>query len=343
MLLRVLVTGVIAWLAATAAIAGERDRGIGVVHLTFVDETRAVRAANGFAGSTDRRIDVTVWYPNDVADGARASRTRLPLVLYSHGSYGQADNAMYLVSDLVRAGYVVAAPDYPLSSRAAYTEVTASDPGDVAQQARDIHFVIDRLLADKALAALIDPAKIATMGHSLGAVTSYFASFASTVREPRVAATVLLGAGDPVQAALSGNMGLAGAWHVPAPVPALFLSAEHDAFARFTGRPYAAFARLEKPKYEIMVKGGVHVWFTDTNDQLPDGGNPDCTHLGPNAASLPGCEPGVKLIAPLRQKEITRTAVRDFLDGYLKGDRSRIEALRRLGTSIPEIEQRTED
>jgi predicted dienelactone hydrolase len=253
---------------------------------------------------------------------------------------------MHLVEHLVRAGYIVAAPDYPLSSRAAYTRITAADTTDVVNQVKDIHFIIDRLLADANLSPLIDRDRIATMGHSLGAVTSYFASFAGGIRDPRIKATVLLGAGDPVQAALSANMGLTGTWHVAASVPVLFLSAEHDVFANITGRPHAAYMRLESPKYEIMVHGGVHVWFRDGSDKPADGSNPDCRFFanGPASAFKPrGCEPGAKLIEPLRQQEITRIATVAFLDGYLKGDRAQLERLRTLPATLQEIDELSEN
>jgi len=252
---------------------------------------------------------------------------------------------MHLVNHLVQAGYIVAAPDYPLSSRAAYTKITAIDPSDVANQAQDIAFIIDQLLLDNELSRLLNPNKIATLGHSLGAVTSYFASFGSNVRDPRIKATVLLGGGDPVQAALStGGMGLIGNWHTPISVPTLFLSAERDPFALFTGRPYAAYSRLEKPKYEVMIKGGVHIWFRDGNDQPADGSNPDCPMLKgfrPGVV-LPGCEKA-KLTTPARQQDITRIAVGDFLGGYLNGDKGRLKHLRQLGRTLPEADVVYED
>ena len=326
--------------------------GVGVRQLSLIDETRPVKAANGFAGSTVRRVDVTVWYPatirkNSAAkDVPAADRSRHPLVIWSHGSYGRVDNNMHLVNHLVRAGYVVAGPDYPLSSRAAYTRITAIDISDVGNQVRDLRFVIDRLLADPNLSPSIDPDRIATIGHSLGAVTSYFANYASGMRDPRIKATVLLGAGDPVQAALTtGGMGVLGTWHVPAPVPVLFLTAEHDAFALLNGRHYSAYMRLEKPKYEILVKGGVHIWFRDGADVPADGSNPDCPMLAglQPGGVLKGCEKGNRLTTPQRQQEITRTATLDFLDGYLRGNATSLDRLRKLSASMPDIEERVED
>ena len=330
--------------AAPITHAGALAEGISVQRLTLIDETRSVKASNGFSGSKNRRIDVAIWYPTKLLSKPN-NHAKYPLVIYSHGSYGYAENAMHLVNHLVQAGYIVAAPDYPLSSRAAYTKISAIDPSDVGNQAQDIRFIIDQLLLNEELASAIDEERIAAMGHSLGAVTSYFATFASTVREPRITATILLGGGDPVQAALTtGGMGLIGSWHAPVSVPTLFLSAEHDTFALFTGRPYAAYSRIEKPKYEVMIKGGVHIWFRDSDDRPADGSNPDCAMLAGfrPGVTLPGCEKA-KLITPARQQEITRVAVRDFLDAYLKTDKKKLEHLRQLASSMSEVEVTYED
>lgn len=348
--LQKLMLAIMLGLFATGAQAADSVGAIGVRHISLVDATRAVKASMGFAGSAERRLDVTVWYP---APGPADSASRNPggqglkhpLIIYSHGSFGRADNAMHLVNSLVGAGYIVAAADYPLSSRAAYTRIAGPDPSDVIEQTRDIRFIIDRLLADKDLSLLVDPARIATIGHSLGAVTSYFTSFASGVRDPRIKAAVLLGAGDPVQAALSGNMGLGGTWNAAASVPVLFMNAQHDPFAAFTGRPHAAYSRVETPKYEITVNGGAHVWFTDNAVQPADGSNPDCAMLKGlrPGGTLPGCEAGNKMATPQRQQEITRIAVRAFLDGYLKNDATQLRRLRRLHAQLSDTDIRFEE
>ena len=90
----------------------------------------------GFEGAPTRRLDLRVWYPADASQrsdpATLASGGRFPLIIYSHGTFGAADNNMHLVEHLVRHGYIVAAPDYPLSSRAAFTHIKMADPSDVA-------------------------------------------------------------------------------------------------------------------------------------------------------------------------------------------------------------------
>ena len=141
------------------------DYVVGTRQLTFVDETRQVKPGPGFAGAPERRLDVILWYPAKAdADGLSeapqlAGDGPWPLVIYSHGTFGRADNATHLVADLVRHGYVVAAPNYPLTSSTSYTGVKQAQLSDVIEQTRDVRFVIDRLLADEFIGPAIDKAK----------------------------------------------------------------------------------------------------------------------------------------------------------------------------------------
>jgi predicted dienelactone hydrolase len=322
-------------LIAPAALA--RDPAPAARQLSMVDESRTVKASMGFAGSPTRRIDVRVWLP--------AGAGPFPLVIYSHGTFGNADNAMHLVEHLVAHGYMVAAPDYPLTSSAAYTKVRFADISDVVQQTRDVKFIIDQLLADAEIGPKIDAGKIGTTGHSLGAVTSYFTSFGTQTRDPRIAATALIAGGDPVESALMSDMGLLGTGHAAVRVPALFLSAEKDVFARMTGRPYASYSRVEGPKTEVMIAGGVHVWFRGKPEVLPDGKNPDCLffeRMMPGQV-MPGCETRGGLIDPMRQQAITRDALLAFFDGYLRKDTRALARLRALGRTWREVSVRAED
>lgn len=299
--------------------------------VTLVDETRGIKPSMGFAGSETRRIDVMVWYP-------KRQNGPLPLVIYSHGTFGFAANAMHLVKALVDAGYVVAAPDYPLSSRNAYTGIQFADVSDVAEQVRDVSFIIGALTADPELGRRIDGDRIGTTGHSLGAVTSYFASFGARTRDPRIKATAPIAGGDPVEAALDTPMGMEGVGRSKASVPVLFLTAEHDVFSDLTGAPYVAYTRVAPPKYEIMVKGGVHVWFRDGGETLSDGKNPDCLFFERRMPDmdLPMCAERPPLIAPQRQQAITRGAIIAFFDAYLKGDGVALERLDSIGNQYPE-------
>jgi predicted dienelactone hydrolase len=307
-----------------AAMAEESDYGVAQRNVTYIDKTRPIKAWGSFQGTPDRRLDLIVWYPTKQGAGKNAETSARggpwPLVLYAHGTMGHADNATHIVRELVRHGYVVAAPNFPLSSPAAFTKISSPAMSDVVNQTKDLSFIIDSLVADPFFKPLIDSRKIGSMGHSLGAVTNYFTAFGSKTLEPRISAFALLGAGDPVQAALSNDMGFVGSWPAPVHVPVLFLSAEKDVFARLTGGPHTAYSRVPAPKYEVMVNKGAHVWFRDGADQPADNKNPDCLFFERVQMRVPGCEERVPLIGPALQQEITRTAILAFFDNYLKAD-----------------------
>jgi predicted dienelactone hydrolase len=323
-----------ALLLPQAASADHHESAAAMAERSYVDETRSIKAAMGFAGSETRRLDVKVWHPKAAGDGP------LPLIVYTHGTFGFADNAMHFVNALVEAGYVVAAADYPLTSRKAFTKVKFADISDTSNQVQDISFIIDSLLADPELGKLINAEKIGTTGHSLGAVTSYFASFGARIRDPRIKATAPIAGGDPVQTALDNPMGFAGSGNAAISVPVLFLSADRDVFARMTGRPHASYSRVETPKYELMIKNGVHIWFRDGDEQPEGNKNPDCIFFETNMPDMkvPGCEERVALVGPARQQEITRTALVTFFDAYLKGDEEALANMRALADGHDDLE-----
>lgn len=310
--------------------------------LSLVDTTRKVASSMTFKGRETRRLDVTLWSPP--LDGDEAASPR-PLLIYSHGTYGAPDNAMHLVRALVARGYIVAAPAYPLTARGAYTQMPGPDIADVHNQPRDISFILDSLLSSDRWKARIDPQAIGLFGHSLGAVTSYFTVYGAQSRDPRVKAMVSLGGGDPVQAALSNDMGLAGTYHAPVPVPALFLSAEHDVFARLTGEPYAAYARVPAPKFEVMVDGGTHVWFRDGDDPVADGRNPDCAFFDrsmPNA-KIPGCSGRYTFTTAEHERDVARYAVTNFFDGFLRGDQAALQRLRNIDQAFKGVKLKAQE
>ena len=246
---------------------------------------------------------------------------------------------------LVEAGYVVAAPDFPLSSSKAHTRIRFADISDVAEQVKDISFIIEALTAHPFHGAMIDRERIGITGHSLGAVTSYFAVYGQKTRDPRIRAVAPIAGGDPVQTALDNPMGLAGSGHASVHVPVLFLQADKDVFARMTGRPYAAYARVEGPKYQLLIKNGYHMAFRDGAERHPEGKNPDCLFFEqymPGVA-VPGCEEPGSFIDPLRQQTVTRTALVTFFDAWLRNDAAALERLRAFGDDDDDLRLVYED
>ena len=322
----------------------ELDTGLHQAALRFVDPSRSIRASSGFAGSAERRIDAQLWYAardsdcgaGEVADLAAGGPR--PLLVYCHGTAGRPDNATYLVTQLARRGYIVVAPNFPLTSTTAFTDVTSPDISDAGEQVRDVRFLLDQLLSDHRLARAIDPARIGSIGHSLGAITCWFLSYGAGTRDPRIRATVMLGAGDPVAAARAAGIGLADVEHLPAPVPALLVSAEKDLFTRMIGPPGTAYPRLERPKFELTIAGGAHMWFLDGDIWPADNTNPDFLFLQERmpGVAIPGSEERVPLIGPARQQLITLAAAQGFFDAFLGRDAAALGRVLGLPERYPE-------
>jgi len=170
----------VATLAAVAAVvAAHSPSPIRVVRLRFVDHTRVAHLHTG--KTVPRTLVTEVRYP--------ASGGPFPLVVFGHGFALTPDRYAALLDAWARAGYVVAAPLFPVEN--------ANAPGgpsesDLVNQPGDIRFVITQLLADRALRGLIDPQKIAVAGQSDGAETAYAVAYESRYRDPRIRAAVVL-------------------------------------------------------------------------------------------------------------------------------------------------------
>ena len=137
--------------------------GVTVVSLDLVDTSRPTAAAPGVPAAASRSLPTTVHVP----PGTGAA----PLIVLAHGAAGAPEKFTELASSWAAHGYVVAAPRFPLTNDGVPEPVI----GDLPEQARDVRFVIDGVLAASAgtgqLAGRVDPARIGLFGLSLGALT----------------------------------------------------------------------------------------------------------------------------------------------------------------------------
>src|SRR5689334_13809704 len=100
--------------ATLAAVGQAADYDVGLRQASFGDQSRPVKATNGFDGAPVRRIDVMIWYPAAKAvEGGKVEGSRdaplakggpWPLVIYSHGTNGFPNNNMHMVNELVHHG-----------------------------------------------------------------------------------------------------------------------------------------------------------------------------------------------------------------------------------------------
>jgi dienelactone hydrolase len=230
---------------------------VGRVEQTFVDDSRPTKAKQGFEGAPNRTLHTTIYYPargtagEAVTPDATPDRKHgpYPMILYSHGHNSFGAEFEPLLRQWASAGYVIAAPDYPLSNK--YTPGGA-DASDLGEQPADAHFVIDRMLASSSkrsgqLSHLVDANHIGASGHSLGALTTYSLVYETCCADKRIKAA----------APMSGVAGDAPAFFSGISTPLLAEHGDAD-----TTIPYPAgagtFAKAGPPKFFLTLIGGAH-------------------------------------------------------------------------------------
>ncbi len=141
---------------------------------TWVDASRPTSAHGGEPELPERTLDVVVYAP----DGAPGP---WPLIVFGHGSSRAGDHYAGTLSAWASAGYVIVAPDFPLTSEGT---PGGSKLDDVEAQAGDVSFLIDTALTE--LAAVVDPERIGVGGQSLGAITTLAVGFNACCADPRI-------------------------------------------------------------------------------------------------------------------------------------------------------------
>ncbi len=218
--------------------------------LTFIDQSRAIRLPSGRLES--RRVVTVVRYPQ----GAPGP---FPLIVFGHGFAVTPAYYSRLLEAWARAGYVVAAPVFPLSNEHA---PGGPDEADIVNQPRDMSFVITRMLAAGAdpVADLIDPRQIAVSGQSDGGETAFATAYDPPYLDPRVDAAILLS---------GARLPTSGAFHFPRGSPPLLAvqgTADTIDPPSFT---YAVFDLAPTPKYLLKLLGAGHLApYTSEQPQL---------------------------------------------------------------------------
>lgn len=121
------------------------------------------------AGPLANDFESEVWEGSEVIRDAAPAADRFPLVILSHGMFGNAYNQAWLANALTERGYIVAAISHP------GTSTWSRDPDQTRQlweRPKDISRVIDHATGASAIAPHVDPDRVYMAGHSLGGFTA---------------------------------------------------------------------------------------------------------------------------------------------------------------------------
>ena len=241
-----------------AAVPRPPSFAVGLRVLRLIDTSRTIRLKGG--RSEPRTLVTYVRYPalgapsqTDIPDAAPASGSGpYPLVVFGHGYAVTPQLYARLLQSWARAGFVVAAPVFPLSNAHA---PGGPDEADVINQPADMSFVISSLLALNRpgmglLTHLIDPLEIAVAGHSDGAETALAVAYGRRFRDPRVSAAVILSGAE--------MSGIGGYTFTDGSRPLLAAQGTADTFnePKYTN---AYFEEAQRPKFLLRLLGAGHL------------------------------------------------------------------------------------
>lgn len=238
--LALVLVATIALVLTGAASSAEHPHGFGVHVFRFVDRTRTIALPGG--RRVARTVVTIVRYPSAAGP--------YPLIVFGHGYTLTPASYATLLDAWASAGYVVAAPIFPLEN--------ADAPGgpnesDLVNQPADMRLVITRLLALNALPGgifhdRIDPHLIAIAGHSDGAETALAVAYDSRYRDPRVRAAVILSGAE-----MTGM----GAFPPDGP-PLLAMQGTADPI-NAPSNTLAYFRSAARPKFMVLLIGASHL------------------------------------------------------------------------------------
>ena len=163
-------------LALSATSGAADDFQTGMMELNIQDARESGRHLNGFLWyPTDDTSAATqahgnaVWEGISVIPDAPVAMGQKPLLLLSHGMFGNARNQAWLAEAMVEEGYLVAAIDHPGTST---FQRNPDHRRELWERPLDISRTIDYLLESDQFAQMVDPDRIFMGGHSLGGFTA---------------------------------------------------------------------------------------------------------------------------------------------------------------------------
>ena len=248
-----------------AVVPGPRNTyGIGSRVLELEDDSRATPAdpeaqQGAIEASDTRALPTTIYYPTeptgspDVVADAEPADGRFPVILFSHGAPGTPHDYHRILERWASEGFVVVAPQFPVSSTAGPTDVAWDDARD---QIRDARYVLSRVLDRNerawdqgGLDGHLDRSRISAAGHSMGGFTT-LGLVSDCCRDDRIKAALVLAG---VSEGLDGPP-------IEAPsAPIMFVHATLDIAVPFRDSK-RAYADAGDPRYLMEIRvplGGI--------------------------------------------------------------------------------------
>jgi fermentation-respiration switch protein FrsA (DUF1100 family) len=222
------------------------------VTIRLTDPTRRI-------GTARRSFLTIVRYP---LAALNQSPGPFPLIVFGHGFAVSPAPYARLLDAWARAGYLVAAPVFPLENA---DHPGGPDEQDLPNQPGDMSLVItdlsDRSSSGKGpLSGLVDPRRVVVTGQSDGGDTALAAAYDPAVRDHRVdAAMILSGAEDPFAAQFAMPP------HGP---PLLAVQGTADTINP-PGDTYSFYRHAARPKILLTLLGAGHLPpYTEQGPQL---------------------------------------------------------------------------
>jgi predicted esterase len=244
---------------------------VGVRTMAMLDASRTTYSYVTGKTTSGRHLKVEIRYPTLAGSPAHETSDARPdfhdvdaLIVFAPGYRLRPNDYAYLLDGWVRAGFVVAAVEFPDTSYPASEAPYAANlpygtpESDQYNEPRDIAFVVDHLVADEQTASswlhrAFDPTKVALAGHSDGAavVSALIYDSNDAVSGLPVGAVLALSGGEfPIS---NQHYGAAGSG-----VPLLVVQSAADTCAV----PYEAvnlYDAVGEPKYLLELDAASHL------------------------------------------------------------------------------------
>jgi len=153
----------------TAQSLEDKPFKVAVTTLSVPDTVRPLKGHIWYPSSDTEKEKLIggnpVWEGYYAIQNAEPATGQFPLIVISHGSFGNSQNQAWLATIIARSGYIVATPNHP------GTSTFLQDPEarrKLWERPKDISRTISSLLKSSKFGNNIDKRKIIVIGHSLG-------------------------------------------------------------------------------------------------------------------------------------------------------------------------------